>query len=682
MAKAPTFGKRQGSFGGYQLGPKSAAGESSHYTSERLGSWSHRLFHYGQLAVFAGLMLMLAALSILPQNPAGLVAMENTIHVPKALIEANDFTDPSGRWGHWHPERTSFGFNPIVSLLAVVGLFALVRGHWILGGLAALFFLFPWSWFGIESPSSIFLVIGFALVAVLRIALPERAALIILIPLVVPLVPVTFFASGAKPNLPPHFRDNVVSYKQIKFEDLVENETLHASDEDKIGRPVIRISSIGVLKAGTPEERAAKAYAWAQEKALRERPGEALVLIQRAEASGFQHDVHSERRIRIIRDYAAASGVLGESSRQKIRLQYYLGWGLASILFVAGLLLTVSGPLSNFVSTALKDRSDRIDRLRRNLGQMRPSQENGDPGPASTDGLDSIAASAGLRVAGQITARTGFYRVAFAVLASLAFIGFFEYYQYGLPAVSSNTAFDRVGITGAIDWIVEQGEVKTYRGPGPISPITYLAYLPALFLFMAGHRRLALVAILLVMSIGTIGMHPVKRHSDLEAAAFDFTSRMRAVIEDGLDGPVRVRAVNLDRPADAYRPTLRKLDAAYALAQIAYLENRPQETAAMLNHIEDPNGLHGLVHMQRFGLMKEWVAAKGILLRADQPEPRLPRPLHFQRIMGNISLLAGIVFSLLAIVVAALWGFAEHRRTRLQDLVRQRTRKTASEQLG
>jgi hypothetical protein len=108
-------------------------------------------------------------------------------------------------------------------------------------------------------------------------------------------------------------------------------------------------------------------------------------------------------------------------------------------------------------------------------------------------------------------------------------------------------------------------------------------------------------------------------------------------------------------------------EAAYILAQIAYIENRPWDIGPLLGAtVIDPD-LVG--HNQRLDLMAEWAMARGAELPDLPPSPLL-LPMSVGRAAGDLAVfvaLGGVVSGLAATLLHVIAG---NRRHRIAELVR------------
>jgi hypothetical protein len=119
--------------------------------------------------------------------------------------------------------------------------------------------------------------------------------------------------------------------------------------------------------------------------------------------------------------------------------------------------------------------------------------------------------------------------------------------------------------------------------------------------------------------------------------------------------------------------------AAYTLAQIAYLEDRPAEAGHMLAKITDPGLLTALIHHQRVEVMSDWAAAKGYPLSHEAKAPSyLLIPMRFTRHVAHVLFGLGLAVAMLALVPLGLLAIAETRGRRIRALVDERRQRHAT----
>ncbi len=114
--------------------------------------------------------------------------------------------------------------------------------------------------------------------------------------------------------------------------------------------------------------------------------------------------------------------------------------------------------------------------------------------------------------------------------------------------------------------------------------------------------------------------------------------------------------------------------AAFTLAQLAYLEDRPTDTAAMVGRVVDrtvldPRGVDDLVPSNRLALMREWVHAHGETVPATSSRAYVSISPEATRRVASLSLGASLGLLVLAAVTLYLMIFASRRRNLIGELV-------------
>ncbi|MEM7461504.1 MAG: hypothetical protein AAF362_02360 [Pseudomonadota bacterium] len=641
--------------------------------ADNLGVVSQNAFIYGQIAVFVGLLIFFAGSLIWPNTPHDLSALGGEIYLPQDFADSQEFTDPRMRPFNVDTDTRSIGVNYALPAMAVAGLFAMACGHWILAGLVCLFFMFPWTLIGVSPPATWYMIAILFVIGAIRLSVPKRSALIILLPMAAALAVPVAVMSNAKPVF-PFGKSERAHYERIKFADLIANENEPAYIVDKAGKSVIRISSLARLPASGNRENAGKAYAQAQEQALRGDLSHALQSLAQARDFGFRANIHEQPRVQAILDHAAIKGHYGEEVRDRVRLRYYVQLAFAYVFSVVGIAIALSGPLANFLSSAIRDRAGRIRKLKAGLQQI---ASRGGPEAATTAPIYSIAADDGRDVIAEIELRIKRYQTAAIGLVSFSVLFFIAYGIYGLPDAASSGAFDQVSLSGRMPAVAEENAIPLHRH-AIFDPISYAIYLPVLALLLLRRTKLALGVFLGAMIIASTGSFSFTRHSQQEARVSDFSPATVAMVQRRLAYPSDRGKLALATKDGVTRGTIiGGQTAAYTYAQFNYLWNRPAEASRALALIADPNAISGLVHVQRYAIMKEWVTANGHPIPDNIAKPRIPRSVDFQRKLGKWVLAAGAATTFLALLVFGLMMVAVSRRKRLSELVTERLRARA-----
>jgi xanthosine utilization system XapX-like protein len=118
--------------------------------------------------------------------------------------------------------------------------------------------------------------------------------------------------------------------------------------------------------------------------------------------------------------------------------------------------------------------------------------------------------------------------------------------------------------------------------------------------------------------------------------------------------------------------TFEKLNAIYALAQIAYLENKPEQASEQLTFLIQNGMPQSLVHLRKIALMIDWVEARGHPLPDHKSKPRIQALTDVPRFISQIFYWLSVAIGLSACVTLIL-GFVANRKLRNIDaLVQQK----------
>ena len=676
---APVFGKAGGSAG--RLGPPPVPPHDT--VSEQLENRGARALLIGELVGFAGLLIVFVAGVLWPADPAGLDVLKGLIHIPDILRDAIPFSDPKAwsREVYTHVREVQPN-NLGIPLIFFLGLAAVVRRRWLLAGLCAGFFLLPPPLVGLAFPAGFPMAILLGVAAALRQVRLEgkaRVAFIAAGTMLLPVLLVMFLSI-----VPSRQDGEKAPYLTIRFTELAES----GDGQGARGKTVESIVARSAAQSG------AKAFALSQEQALRGEAEAAMASLARAQAAGFPHNRFESRIVEAIRDYSIASGGEGEAARtamiERFRTRLIGTW----IVLWIGLVVGLAAPFGDIIATSIRRRVDRIEAAKAELGGKRPSTGkaaipfSGSAGDASGS-LTSIAAADAEQIVGAMSKRIHFYRVSAMFLGWIMLFCLWRYWIFHLPPADSNTAFDMVGLSG---WTVFLGDalgvgnLHGQNGSGlinfPVDPFSLLTVVPYALLFVRQYRVVGLCALIVIAFLQLHRFDAPLRDPANPVAAQQMVPGFRQALErvavSGSDrgGKEKIGAVLSDttgRPVEYSMPV--RVDASnanYVLAQIAYLEDRPEDAAKYLGRDIDAGLLDGLIHRQRLDLMREWVSVQGYGVPPNVANLELRRPMSFARRSGNAFLAAAGAASLLLIVFLALLTIAGRRRGRIAELVEMR----------
>lgn len=661
--------------------------------SEQLESRSARALLAGELIGFAGLLIVFVAGVLWPADPAGLDVLKGLVYLPDILRDAIPFSDPKAWSRQVYAHVSEVQANNLgIPLIFFLGLAAIVRRRWLLAGLCAGFFLLPPPLAGLAFPAGFPMAILLGVAAALRQVRLEGRARIAFIAVATVFLPVLL---AAFLSIVPSRQDGVkIPYLTIRFAELKENESELQREPQTGGGLAVRGTTVAAIAASGAAQAGAKAFALAQEQALRGEAEAAMASLSRAQAAGFPHNRFESRIVEAIRNYSIASGGEGEAARAAIIDRFRTRLIGTWILLWAGLIVGLAAPFGDIISTAIRRRIERIEAAKAKLNGQRPSEGKvavpfgGSAGDASRS-LASIAAADAEQVIGAMSKRIHFYLVSAMFLGWTMLFCLGRYWTFHLPPADSNTAFDMVGLSG---WTVFLGDalgvgnLHGQNGPGPLhflfNPLSLLAIVPYALLFVRQYRVVGLCTLIVLTFLQLHRFDAPMRDPANPVAPQQvnesFRQALEKVAESGSDkgGKQKIGEVlsgETGQPVRFFIPV--RVDASnanYVLAQIAYLEDRPEDAAHYLGRDIDAGLLDGLIHRQRLDLMREWASVRGFRVSSTVANLELLRPMSFARRSGNAFLAAAVASGFLLIVVLALLTVAGRRRGRIAELVEMR----------
>lgn len=681
-----------------------------------LGAFSNHLLLIGELTAFVGILMAIVALVIWPDNPENLEQLKGEIYFPESLAKEFYFI---------HSEQNKFFiFNDIMPIafrnsampfLAMMGLYAILRRRWVLTGLFFATLLFPLPTIGYSFSQRIMFLGVFGLVFLLRELPFPLYVRIALIPVVL-----FFYRPILKVVTGPIF-------EIINYEGFPHQPYRYATFNDLLNNEGKTATLIGML--ASPRDTAGYAYALAQEHALRGNMKEAVQHLDEAEKEGFVHSPLNDRRIEDIRNYAATTGVLGLAEKEAVYERYEKHKLIPTIVLVIGIFLGLVGPLAYFTRNELLKRAYRIRDM---LGRL--SNPGQDTGAQLSENEDEVSRSeqafSGHEVIAKASQRTHIFSAAAFGFAILAFVAAYGSHLFWLPSADLNTGFNRVGLLGETKRLVEQSGVEVIANnsatgffwhdfiPYELQGVAVL--LLSLILFRKHWRIILSCMLILFFALYARTLVP-NLSSMFEVAAEDIFPDVRKsfqtwaapladkknvvhsnapkVVEKPLKpsstrapfskigstiaGEVALRASMADVSGSSLSPKLRlqqsqevslqeRLNAAYALAQIAYIEDQPDDAFKFVTYLVNAGMPQSEVHLRRIALVIGWVDARGHPLSKFKPKSQMQSLIDTPRWIGHVLYWFAICCALLACLAITFGIIAEYRRHRILVLVKQK----------
>ena len=642
----------------------------------------------GDLIGFCGLLVVFAATVLWPADPAALSALGSEINIPPVLTDVvQRFTELSRQ--NVNVAEVPLGWYCLAFL--VVGVMAALNRRWLLVGLTTGFMFFPFSAIGIIVPVVPLLAAAFAAATVFAIAGGRIAKLAML-----PIIGVVYvFCLYIAVNLVPDGSARL-SYRSIPFAELmtVDGRTL----EGKLGF------------GGGGEAEAARAFAMAQQHALRGEPDAAAKSIATAMSGGYPNNLYEARILGSIEDYITISGARGDTASAARWGRYWTDTVFAWLALVLGSVLAMAAPFSEIISTAMSARLERISRYRAELTGGQTPQPGHDLAPVASH-LHSLAVDDARQAMEAITRRLHRYRVALIASFWLCLCCGLRAYELHLPAPGQNTAFDTIGLEGPVVYLAQEMGLAVKGSPhgGSLlgafwSPASLLFIAPAVGLLFRAYRTLSFVALVSIAAIdpglGAVSGSPVANTLPLESVTDEFRQFLVEVNAEGKDvirkelahdssssvqnlgpsfppidlpGTPKAETSALARMPGGQVPIEDVTAATFVLAQIEYLKNRPEE---MVQYLEDgiiPGRLDDRADRQRYALMLDWAKDRGVNIGSDvQKIEPLSLP-SVTRVRGRLLLAISITAGMASVLSLLFMLIASRRGKRIDALVAQRS---------
>jgi hypothetical protein len=644
----------------------------------RLARASGRLRVAGELIAFAGVIAMFMATLFWPANPAELAALEGWIFVPGSLGQI-PFTSPSSYAITPAVDISPLTINLALLTLTVMGAGAIMRGRWLLAGLVGAFFLLPWSLLGFDLTLKPLVLPFYGALLAFRLCRPLTVKLALLVPVLVVGTPIAINLFGSiYANLGR--TPETAAYRKIAFADLAANQGKPAQEAVPDRKPVERLTSL----SGLSPLAAAAPYVMAQEHALRGDAPAAARALDEAIARGFLPNRLDRQRIDAIERYAANEGALGTVRQSAVQAAYGSGLLLAWIAFAGGLALAAVGPASSFLADRMARRAKRIDEAEDHVRSAQAAQQvfsfatrsGRDAGQRPSSAVfDSQTMMAAMSRRIRAYARAAGWMAAAATLCALGS------WWYWLPPAASNSAFRKIELVPEVLKLAHTAGQSGITTGGLSDGVLLVIWLGALFAYFCSvliikARSYRLGTALAVALYSFVLPSPFFPNSGSLVALSDLQPGLRAQLM-ALGTAELAPSGGLSRTFAMIETGKAPLQAdsaaaAYTLAQIAYLENRPADAASMLNRMLDRSIIRARRTEQRTDLMIEWAVAHGQPAPAWLASPQRERPTAPARSLARALSIVAIAAAAAMLVPLGLLGYAWHRRKRIEALVAER----------
>ena len=683
MPEAKGFGRR-GSAAvtpQFQMPPFQVAPDGG---TEHLSENARILALSGEVLAVVGLLVALIASIVQALKP--LATTMSQIYIPDVLWPAIAFTSPDA-------DRHSQFLMPMAATLAwpallVFGVFGVIRGRWVVVALCAAIMAFPWSVFGVLLPSSTVMLVILGCAVGLKLYRPSgvRLVIVLIIGLVAGPLIVGLLTSMLMAILQPG-GDAKQMYRVVDFMDLQANGGLPQTGTDEFGRKIVRVTTLEGLSARTQREQGARAFVQAQERTMRGDVAGVIAALDIVESSVYVLNTFERDRLQVARNFATSMGGYGEAARVTFETTVSRALLVDNLSFYPAVALGLLGPLGDIVGNRINRRRQRIEAAQKTLAEQRDvrprevAAERGFGRRETGAGIQSIAAIDGEATIDAIDKRLAFYWNSALILTVTAVFCVGAGLMLWLPPAASNTAFQQIALTSdGARWARTAG-LTVIDGPVSLDTVITIGFIPGLIIIGLGltfFRRLATsigglaLAIILFWQVQSFFFVD---HAKFELAPSAITGNQRAELERSAALPTIAEQGKLPQRFDegaGERGMLQPPHAAYVLAQLDYLEGRPQDIGKRLLVVAaNQDALTVLAHEQRFDLMREWAGANGHPVDVPISALNMITPMNFPRMLAVPSIAVGVVSGLGAVLGVCLLPVAIRRRRRIEDLVAQ-----------
>lgn len=613
-----------------------------------------RILLIGELVAFVGLLVVILVTSTWPSNPGNLPFLGDRIFVPETLLNLVPFDRPAIQSHYYSQGIRLIDASLGIFLFAGVGFLAILRRRWLLAGLAAAFFVFPFSVFGLYVPrSTVFFLTLFLIAAVLRcvrIRLFAKVGIAVFTLMLTPMV--TSILSGILPDFDPRTE----RYAAVRFSALSENASKPRVISSGRYEGKIRGTSFVQLPAATSEQMAARAFVLAQEKAQRGDAAAAETYLAEARAAAFPRTQFERQVTDDLRNFIVASGEKGPAAQAESLRRFKVAEAVAWVALVLGILAALLGPASDVLHTAIANRLRRMRHTEEHLRKV--TAASGMPAGVEAN-FDSVPSAHAAEAVEAIGKRTTVYWISSAACTWVALYCFAGYLRFRLPDANANTAFDTIAAPArSLTFLREAG--LTMNGSEIAAMIRSMVDLQAVFalgilfaLFVRPLRVYALAALLVIVLFV-----PSRHMAPQRVAAYPIeVGELTQLVRDELKESVTTDDERIDRSLGAY-----------LLAQVAYIEGRPNDAADNLARVTDTRMLSSMIHQQRMSVMREWVAADSHLLPPQAAAPRLPLSLERMRRVAAVFSYVALFAAAFGTIMATLAFLGGRRRRRLEAM--------------
>ena len=692
-----------------------------------LGERSRLVGTVSDILLFVGLVSVLLLVVYMPPDPASFPTQSDIIMIPAVLSEIAAFSDPPLK-SIPLSEVSHVPFDYAGITITFAGLLAAIRQRWLFVIAAALFLIFPWSFFGFSMKMAAGCLSILGVVSAVKL-ISHRSKWFTVGAVAAAIVfpgPALLLVGGIS-TLVPRMQDQQAPYHSIRFDKLKKAEARLAGGEVAPGV----VGTLAALHPTTDAERAALGFAMAQEFVLRGKLPEAAEALRSAKGPYPNKGARDEKMISAIENHLSALGTLGATAKTNVMKEYRRQFLVWRMYYIPGELVLLLGIGIDILAYLFRRRAQRIDRLGNQLvtAQAIPSFGS-EPGPLSPTSFSLLDAE---KVVEQLSGRMRIYRFALIVFGVAAAFAISIRYIFIIPEAASNTTFGDVALVSSrIATFVNkmsEGAVSQVRfNPFDENEYYIVGGMIVLGVGMLLFRKtrvyvLPAAAVLLTISLtSSLAIQPV--HAPTAAREL-FTQEVRAVLAKAIDAPLPAPdtdsksvyrmhftvnesfnslaiemmedehksgnqagsktivmpgstamrpesvATLLDRAGiepNSAHAGIDPISAAFALVQLAYLDNDALMAAKHLRTLDAMPPPKFLFARERIDIVREWASTQGQTVEPTRKAQLSTMPLTTMRWIAEMAgfVLAGTL--MVGAIPLAMMLFAWNRKRQIVQL--------------
>lgn len=702
-----------------------------------LGERSRLVGTVSDILIFVGLVSVLLLIVYMPPDPtcfprltdmiACLPTQSDVIIIPAALNEIAAFSDPTLK-SISLSEVSHIAFNYAGITITVAGLIAVIRRRWPFVIAAALFLIFPWSFFGfsMKMAAGCLSILG-VVSAVKLISHRSKWFIVGAVAAAIVFPGPSLLLVGSISKLIPRVQEHQAPYHTIQFDRLKKAEARLAGGEEAPGV----IGTLAALRPTTDAERAALGFAMAQEFVLRNKLPEAAEALRSAKGQYPDKGALDEKMISAIENHLSALGALGATAKTNVMKEYRRQFLVWRMYYIPGELVLVLGFGIDVLAYLFRRRAQRLDRLGNQLvAAPVVSSFGNEPGPLSPTSFSLLDAE---KVVEQLSGRLRVYRLALIVFGFAAAITMCIRYFFAIPDASSNTIFGDVALMSsqiatfvntASEGAVSQSGLNSFDEyyDNIVGSMIVLSVGMLLFRKTRVYVLPAGAVLLTFWIASSFAIQPVRTPT---AARELFTQEVRAVLAKAIDAPPPATdtddksvyrmhftvngsfsSLAIEKVEDEHKPGnqagsktiimpnsmamgpesvasllgragiepnsaqagIQPNSAAFALVQLAYLDNDALMAAKHLHTLDGMPPLKFSFARERIDIVREWASTQGQTVEPTRRAQLSTLPLTTMRWIAEMAGIALAVILMTGAIPLTMMLFAWNRKRQIDQL--------------